>query len=134
MRRTILAFGTVLATAAYAGGDSGYHPGAPPPPQTVSLSYFCSSDSTDDRYFVTKPRFAYRGKPDGTLESKYSIAWTEYLRKTYGTRTVSYYPHCNLMVPDQIDAAYQNVTTAKESAHRKVVLVDWQYAGATTGQ
>jgi len=76
---------------------------------------------------MTKPRFAYQGKPNGTMAGEISSAWAAYPKKTYGighrdTTT------CDLMATDQIDAAFRNIAASTEKLHRKMVYADWQYA------
>ena len=76
---------------------------------------------------MTKPRFAYQGKPNGTMAGEISSAWAAYPKKTYGIGHRDTTTR-DLMATDQIDAAFRNIAASTEKLHRKMVYADWQYA------
>ena len=126
MRRTTLAIAIGIAASATYGGTAPYKPDGPQPadPTVGHFSYFCQSYATDGRYFVTKPQPAFQGKNDGTQQTKYTAAWTDYLSKTYGAKNISG-PQCDVMADDRVNATYQNFVDHAAQMHRKTVDVDW---------
>ena len=127
MRHATFVVAIVFVSSTAHGGESPYNPGGSnASAANQQWSYFCRADSGDGRYFTTKPRPAFQGKNDGTQERKYSMAWSDYMRKTYGAQSIRY-PQCNVMLSDQVAASYKSFVDNAAHLHEHTVDVDWQY-------